>query len=139
MYQYFEGNPSLKIIKRGKKKGKVVHKNDCVIRAFQVLWNVDWKEAATRLFNRALELYDLPNSQDSYTTFLRRSNKYQSYETNYSHKRYKTVSEIARETLNDTKAYLCHTTGHVVAISNGNYYDCWDSGKSKVHSIWELR
>lgn len=33
--------------------------------------------------------------------------------------------------------YLCVLDSHVVAVSNGDYYDTWDSGQETVHYYWE--
>ena len=35
--------------------------------------------------------------------------------------------------------YIVKSSGHLVAIENGDYFDCWDSGNLKIYKYWLIK
>ena len=138
MYQYYDENPDPRVYVRncryGKKGQKRTH-NDCVVRAMQQIWEVDWVTALRRLVERGIEFYTLPNTADVWQSFCRKTNNYTVYKKNGKRK---LLSEIAKETKGDPQGYIVRTRQHIVFVRDGKYFDNWDSGGYAAWSIWEL-
>lgn len=132
----FNPNPDTKKYTRGKRKGEKVGHSDCVIRGFCKLFKEDWVTTYKRLCERGLEVFDIPNSKTTYTTFLKQN---KTLTIRYSGRKQLTVRQVAEQTKGTRKTYLLKCSGHVVAICNGKYYDSWDSGGEFVKSAWELK
>ena len=146
MYSYwheYNPNPEIKCYTRGRRKGKKLIHADCVVRAFTILFNLDWKDTYIKLAMRGLEINDMPNQKVVWSSFLKQvkdidTKVWDDNCSNLSGRRMKTVAEIATETACSGKAYLCHTNHHVVVVKGGEYWDSWDSGQESVRSLWEL-
>ncbi len=136
---------------RGRYKGKKYNRGDCVIRAFQLAWGLKgengWREAATRLFNRSLEVGDTQNGDETWQSFVIKAKnpRYAVDENgneirNYYGKRRKfTIREFAEYTKHSRKGYIVASQKHLTYVKRGKYYDSWDSGRCKVCSSWVLK
>lgn len=136
MYQYFNENPDDATYARGRNKGKKRGHSDCVIRAMQQLWKVDWETAYLRLVQVGLKTGGVPNEPCVWQWFLKKSTKYSVYTGNGRNR--KLLKELAKETKGDSKGYVVLTRKHLVFVTDGTYRDSWDSGNWAASSIWEL-
>lgn len=139
----YNPNPDTKKYTRGRKRGKTTSHGDCVVRAFTVLWNVDWATAYKRLCDRGLELCDMPSQRVVWKSFLNKSDINLKVKVRVPgdprNTRQMTVKEVAKLTKDNDKVYLCHSLHHVVVCKDGHYYDSWDSGNESVRSLHELK
>ena len=146
MYEYYEPNKHLKKYTKGKNKGKPKHANDCVVRAFSKAWGVDWTTAAKILFSYAFEIQRIPDEEDCWKSFLEPTNISQ-YTTRYGfrngvegyHKCYITVDEFAKSTKGTRTKYILNCPQHLVCVSNGKYYDSFNSGWLTVRKIFKVK
>lgn len=99
---------------------------DCAIRAIAKAVGLDWDTAYIALVALGLERKDLPNADSIWGAYLRRHGFTRrmigdEYPDGY------TVSEFAAD--HPEGVYVLSMPGrHVVTVSDGAYYDSWDSG-----------
>lgn len=129
----YNPNPDTTKYTRGKKKGKKVSHSDCVIRAFCKLYKEDWLTIYKMLCERGAELFDMPNNEKVWKSFLTQNKNFITKNSSGM----LTVSEVAGQTEGKRGTYICRVQNHIVAINNGKYYDSWDSGREKVYTVWE--
>lgn len=142
MWEKYNPNPDTRKYLRGRKKGEKVDHYDCVIRAFTLLFNLDWQETYMKLVLRGLEKYDIFTVPEVYTTFLDKvptPKKSVDSVDDPRESRNFTVREIAELTKGNRQVLLCSTLHHVVVCKNGKYYDSWNSGHVPVRSLWKLK
>lgn len=131
MYEYYEPNKKLRKITRGKKKGQLKHASDCVVRAFSKAWGVDWQTAAKRLWDRGMEIQRVPDEEECWAYYLKPSGIKCIKDGHYMR-----VHEFAETTKNTRVKYIINCPRHLVCVSNGKYYDCWNSGLSTCRKIY---
>ena len=62
------------------------------------------------------------------------------YLKNYTLKKIKKQKPTIKEFSSTHKGtYIVKSSGHLVAIENGNYFDCWDSGNLKIYKYWTIK
>lgn len=150
MFQYVNDCPC-GVYTHGKDKGKKKRQGDCVIRAFQMAWGLlgedGWKVAATKLFTRSLEVGDVQNGEDTWRSFVKKSDKpryvvnekgnYKIFKDGTRH--YYTIKEFAKYTKDDGQGYIVLSAHHLTFVKGGKYYDSWDSGNRPVRSSFILK
>ena len=139
MFEYYNENPNLKVYKKGKRKGQKEVVGDCVIRAMSLLFKKSWLETYDILCEKGRELCRLPNSKDVYRSFLKHSGLSSKVEKDDSKKRYLTIKDFAESTKGNEIGYIVDVANHTIYVSNGKYYDAWDSGNCKVRKIQVLK
>ena len=112
-YIYFNPNP----------KGK--HVTDCTVRMLCRLEGFSWLEAFDRLVDISRREYRMPSSDKNWETILS-SFGYKKYMLPPSIPDWYTIRDFCRD--NPRGKYAIKTTGHVVAVVDGDYYDSFDSG-----------
>lgn len=112
-----------------------VRTGDCVKRALSVAYSMNYDDVATEL-NRINKKYGYNRGytrEPVFTEFIKsRGDHFESVSG------FQTVEEFCEE--HPTGVYLVLTnknidaneTNHIIAIVDGDYYDSWDSGSSKV-------
>lgn len=106
---------------------------DCVIRAISKSLNKDWEDTYLDIVMQGFTMHDMPSSNDVWGTYL----------SEHGFKRYVipdscpycyTVDQFTRD--NPDLTGILATGTHVIAVSNGNYYDTWDSGNEVPIYYW---
>lgn len=121
MYRFFNPNPN------GRNVG------DCVIRAISFLTGQSWDKVFADIAALAYSMKDMPSSNAVWGAYLKAR----------GFKRY-----VVPDTCPDCYTvkmfcldyhygdYLVATGTHVIGISNGDYYDAWDSGEEVIAYYW---
>jgi len=119
MFIYYNPNP----------KGK--HVTDCTIRAICRLEGLTWLEAFDSVTDICRENYDMPSSDKMWGKFLSMRG-YRRYLIPDTCPDCYTVRDFCDD--HPIGSYLLKTSGHVIAVVNGDYYDTFDSGdKSPIY------
>lgn len=113
MYRYYNPNPA----------GK--HVIDCTVRAISLITNQSWEEAYFDLASWGAKLYDMPSSNAVWGAFLR-SIGFRRYALQNTCPDCYTVKDFCRD--HPVGEYVVATSGHVIAVVDGDYYDTSDSG-----------
>lgn len=98
---------------------------DCVVRAITKTENISWYEAYIYLCLFGALYCNMPSGNDIWTAFL----LHRGYERYWLSPR-KTLKEFCAE--HPIGNYVLGTGTHLIAVSDGNYYDSWDSGDELV-------
>ena len=103
---------------------------DCVIRALSKVFNKSWLEIFDELVKIARDLQVVPNEDKCFNEYLK----------NYTLKKIKKQKPTIKEfSSTHTGTYIVKSSGHLVAIENGNYFDCWDCGNLKIYKYWLIK
>lgn len=121
-YVFFNNNP---------KKQRV---GDCVIRAIGKAVGQDWTDAYIGLCSEGLVYKDMPSSNYVWGMYLKRYG-YEEHMLPSVCPDCVTVSRFAKE--HPKGRYVLACQNHVVAVSDGNYYDSWDSGDEVILYYYE--
>lgn len=120
-YIYFNPNPL------GKRVG------DCVIRAIAKLTRQNWETVYIGITTTGYELCDMPSSNAVWAAYLKRLG-YRRFVIPDTCPQCYTVRDFCID--NPKGNFLVATGSHVVAVSNGDYYDAWDSGEEIPIYYW---
>lgn len=122
MYQYFNNNPSNKLV------------GDCVIRAISIVTEEDWEHTYLALCLQGLFMHDMPSSNAVWGAYLMQNGYERHSIPNYCPECY-TIADFAMDYPNGT--YILSTGTHVVAVVDGSYMDSWDSGSEIPQYFWQ--
>ena len=103
---------------------------DCVIRALSKVFNKSWLEVFDELVKIARNLQVVPNEDKCFNEYLK------AYPLKKIKKQKPTIKEFSST---HKGTYIVKSSGHLVAIENGNYFDCWDSGNLKIYKFWLIK
>ena len=106
---------------------------DCAVRAVAKALDTDWESAFIKIAVNAYAMGDMPSSDSVWGAVLRQNGYYRQAVPNSCPDCY-TVSEFARE--HPRGVYVLALGGHVVTVSDGNWYDTWDSGGEVPQYFW---
>lgn len=109
--------------------------SDCVVRAMCKAFDKEWDTMYLKLFKLGLELKVMPNSDEAWKEFLKRSNFIQHKVTNKKGSKRPTVESFAKEHKKGT--YVLNLANHIVTCKDGHYYDLWDCGEKSLYGFWE--
>lgn len=123
-FVYYQPNP------RGKRGEKT--RPDCAIRAMSKFLGMDWLTTFDLMCATAREIYDVPNSIKTMEKLL------------FDHERVGVNTEAGKKRMSvidfckahPKGTYLLRVANHMVCVSDGKYYDVWDSGKKCVYFYW---
>ena len=111
-YQYFQNNPSGKII------------GDCVVRAVSLATDENWQKTYIALALQGFLMSDLPNSDAVWGAYLRNSGFTRHSIPNTCPDCY-TVEDFAND--HPTGVYVLGTGKHAVTVIQGDWMDAWNS------------
>ena len=106
---------------------------DCVVRAISKVTGKEWDDTYVGLAVTGFTLKDMPTANHVWGTYLK----------NHGFKRVAlpaacpdcySVSEFCDD--NPTGRFILATGSHVIAVSDGDYYDSWDSGDEVPVYFW---
>ena len=98
---------------------------DCVIRAISKLMDVDWDTAYIKIMIQGFIDKSMPSSDSVWGNYLK-NNGYRKTMLPDTCPDCYTIRRFCED--HPYGRFLLKTTGHVVAVCNGDYYDTWDSG-----------
>lgn len=120
-YKFFNPNPL------GKRVG------DCVIRAISFLTGDSWQKIYIGIALKGFEMFDMPSSNAVWAEYLKERG-YQRVVIPDTCPQCYSVREFCLD--NPHGDFLLATGSHVVAVSDGDYYDAWDSGAEIPIYYW---
>lgn len=106
---------------------------DCVIRAISKVLNTDWEDTYLNIVMKGYMMHDMPSSNDVWGQYLL-ENGFRRYVIPDSCPDCYTVAQFVHD--NPELTGILATGTHVIAVSNGNYYDTWDSGNEIPIYYW---
>lgn len=121
MFRYYNPNPLSKQV------------GDCTVRAITKLLNLSWDEVYDALCKEGHKLADMPSANSVWGSYLR-SKGFEVLPLANTCPMCYTVTDFCRE--HPVGTYLLATGEHVVAVSGGDYFDCWDSGNEIPMYVW---
>lgn len=130
-YMYYNPNPSVKYKKDGTPRNWT--KGDCAVRALCKATGFGWTEVMKVLMDRALETYDMPNSDKIIEWYLKTVGFDKSGFDRNTKK--PTINEFCKN--HKVGTYVIRMSGHIVTVQDGTIYDCWDCGEWKVRSFYK--
>lgn len=121
-FSYFNPNPA------GKKVG------DCTVRAIAKATGQSWDETYIGLCLQGLMMGDLPSANSVWGAYLRRNGFARNIVPNTCPDCY-TVAEFAED--HPRGVYVLALSSHVVCVTDGTYFDTWNSGEETPLFYWE--
>lgn len=122
MYIYTNPNPNNILV------------GDCTVRAIALLLDKDWQDIYIGLCLKGYELFDMPNSNIVWGTYLEEQGYHRVPIPNTCPFCY-TINDFCLDHPNGI--YLLATGTHVVTCIDGNIHDTWDSGNELPIYYWE--
>lgn len=120
-YVNYNPNPKRKLV------------GDCVIRAISKIMDKDWEDTYLDIMMQGFSMYDMPSSNDVWGTYLH-DNGFKRYVIPDTCPNCYTVHQFVTD--NPDLTGILATGTHVIAVSDGNYYDTWDSGNEIPIYYW---
>lgn len=106
---------------------------DCVIRAISRATNRDWEYTYLSIVALGFSMHDMPSSNDVWGSYLI-LNGFKRYIIPDTCPDCYTVRQFCAD--NPHLTGILATGTHVIAVSDGNYYDTWDSGDEVPIYYW---
>lgn len=98
---------------------------DCVVRSVSKILGYDWERTYIELALQGFMMCDMPSANAVWGAYLKNKGFTRHVIPDNCPDCY-TVAEFAED--NPHGKYILATGSHVIAVSDGNYYDTWDSG-----------
>ena len=106
---------------------------DCTVRAITKATGKDWEDVYIQLCLHGLVLGDMPNKNYVWGSYLK-SQGFKRYIIPDECPDCYTVADFADD--HPLGTFVLALSGHVVAVSQGDYYDSWDSGREIPLYYW---
>lgn len=106
---------------------------DCTVRAISKALNQDWEQTYAGLTAYGFMRRDMPSANHVWSAYLRR-NGFKRYIVDDRGNDDYTVEDFCRD--NPQGVYVLAIPGHVVCVTDGYYYDSWDSGSEIPEYYW---
>lgn len=120
-YMRYNPNPSRKLV------------GDCVIRAIAKSLDKEWEDVYLDIVMLGLLMHDMPSSNDVWGTYLLK-NGFKRYIIPDTCPECYTVAQFCED--NPDLTGILATGTHVIAVTDGNYYDTWNSGEEIPIYYW---
>lgn len=109
---------------------------DCVIRAISISTGLSWDDVYDDLADLGHDMYNMPSANEVWGMYLKR--------IGYVRRPLPNTCPVCYTLKDFTKdyprgRYIVATGSHVIAVTNGDYYDTWDSGDEVVTYYFERR
>ena len=98
---------------------------DCVVRAVSKVLGYDWERTYIELALQGFMMCDMPSANAVWGAYLKGKDFTRHVIPDSCPDCY-TVAEFTED--NPHGKYILATGSHVIAVSDGDYYDTWDSG-----------
>ena len=108
--------------------------DDCVVRATSTVLDIPWERAYMELCQIGLMLYDMPHKDSVLSAYLRKHG-FKRYAISNNCPDCFSIKDFCREYPIGT--YVVLTSGHAIAVIDGNYYDTSDSGNEIPMMYWK--
>lgn len=105
-------------------EGKFV--GDCTVRAVAKATEQKWEDAYSGMALQGLIMADMPSGNSVWGAYLKTKGFKRHLLPDTCPDCY-TVEQFCKDY--PTGTYIVALSGHVLTVSNGDYYDSWDSGK----------
>ena len=99
---------------------------DCVIRAISKTTGKSWEDVYLDIVVLGFNMHDMPSSNDVWGNYLI-NNGFRRYVIPDTCPYCYTVEQFCED--NPDLTGILATGTHVIAVSNGDYFDTWDSGQ----------
>lgn len=109
---------------------------DCAVRAVARVTEQDWERTYMELAILGLQMADMPSANNVWGAALRRRGFIKAMIPDSCPDCY-TVADFAED--HPHGQYVVQTSGHVVAIEDGDWIDTWDSGQETVTYFWKRK
>lgn len=106
---------------------------DCVIRGISFLLKQDWDETYLDIVSLGFALKDMPSSNRVWGEYMKEKGFKRILIPDTCPACY-TIRDFCTD--HSVGDFLLATGSHVVAVSNGDYYDTWDSGGEVPVYFW---
>lgn len=106
---------------------------DCTVRAISKAMGQDWEQTYAGLSAYGYMIKDMPSANIVWGKYLKK-NGFCRYLIDDKGKDYYTVRDFCEDHPEGT--FILAIDGHVVCVSNGYYYDSWDSGNEEPIYYW---
>lgn len=107
---------------------------DCVIRALCKVTGKEWLDVFDELTPYVREVQANPNAPQVYSKYLKDNGfKWVGIKAEKGSKR-PTVQSFAKDHKEGT--YILRVSHHIVAVSDGSFWDTWDSGYKSVYGYY---
>lgn len=106
---------------------------DCTVRAIAKATGQDWHSTYAAISAYGYAMADMPSANHVWGAYLKRQG-YRRYLIEDHGQDVYTVSDFCRDHPKGT--YLLAIPGHVVCVTDGDYYDSWDSGDEIPEYYW---
>lgn len=107
---------------------------DCVIRAISMATDQDWERTYVDLALQGLIMHDMPSSDSVWGQYLRGKGFVKNAIPTNCPECY-TVEQFCAD--HPHGVYVVKVDSHVVAVSEGDIYDTWDSSAESPIYYWE--
>lgn len=107
---------------------------DCAIRSLTKALNKEWLEVFDELLPYARELQCMPNGKPSYEAYLKDNGFVYKGISNKKGSKRPTVQSFTQE--HKEGVYVLRVAHHLVAVSEGYFWDTWDSGGKSLYGYW---
>ena len=107
---------------------------DCVIRALTKAVGKEWLEVFEGLVPYARELQCMPNGKPCYERYLTEQGFVYYGISNSKGTKRPTVQSFAKD--HKEGVYVLRVAHHLVAVSEGYFWDTWDSGNKSLYGYW---
>ena len=104
--------------------------SDCAIRAISKALCKPYDDVYIDLFNIGFEMKNLPNAQSVYERYFKEIGYVRNKQPKKSDNTKYTVSEFV--SLHNKGIYIITIQGHMTVVIDGDIYDTWDCGNSKI-------
>ncbi|MDE6789340.1 MAG: hypothetical protein K2J47_08490 [Ruminococcus sp.] len=106
---------------------------DCVVRSISKILSYDWERTYIELAVQGFMMCDMPSANAVWGAYLRSKGFTRHVIPDTCPDCY-TVADFTED--NPHGKYILATGSHVIAVSDGDYYDTWDSGSEIPVFFW---
>ncbi len=107
---------------------------DCTVRAISKATGQDWESTYVALTIYGFLLSDMPSANYVWGAYLKKQG-FKRHLVDDGGKDIYTVADFCKD--NPKGTYILCLKGHVVCVSDGCYFDSWDSGQEVPIYYWE--
>lgn len=107
---------------------------DCTIRAIAKATGQEWDKVYAQLCLQGYIMADMPSANNVWGAYLKKEG-YKRYIVPDTCPECYTVEDFCNDF--SEGVYILALSGHVVCVTDGDYYDTWDSGKEIPMYYWK--